>query len=890
MKYPLFNNMLLRSFIILSCIIITTLSSSSQHDDNDNNNNIMYCTQGFGTSSYSSSDNMVKIEPHQINDGYCDCPYENGIDEYQTDACSGSTHWAGITSSNNHNNNDNGNMVVKRTTCPQQPNIILSPSKINDSICDCCDGYDEQLLLQSSSQGNTSSCPNNCDELLAAQREQYEQLKSKYVNGLQKRQENIISYKTMIQDQKVLVGTLNDRKDIVVKKRNELNEKLNEWKVNFWMKYHSYVKDVYQSMISNGSNSALSTLVDMDNVNELKDVIYSICHLYGELTSTSNNDDGSTSCLPLRLAGLDLGFQWSQHNQQDDNDNVTVLQVIDNIDTTDKYDLMLGIANLLLHNHNENGQKKTNDELIVDFGNQHNNIANTSSLSSKHQVESKKKKDRKHRHRRRRMDDDDDYYNEDGIEDKDDEDYYDDDHHHKHMDDDDDYDDDYDDDEYMKEHEEKTRPVDRQKNRHRKETIAQNKGHESNDNESIGTQESIFYSSFGKLLRLPFYQQTDLILTDIKNILAEIEEKDKSESETDDEESDDEEHKEGQESSGPNVDPMGLTMIKNTLNQKRMTIGKGNSMAKSANELLDVLDTYFANNELGLISHLKQIIVGTIYHSNLHFEDIFEVLELVNSKFATIDEETCFDWYYALCNSDVNAKLLDRCEERRNENNMNVVCGNTNEEMKNNPTIPNHIPDGYYNFYPPKLREEKDMFSTLFQSMNALNDIFHKSPDTVKNEENISILENELKDINGKLKSSTDIIAEEENYGPDGILYAIRDQCFDILANKYRYEVCIFGKSTQREGDSQSGSGTDLGKWQEYSMDEETGSLVLKWTGGQKCWNGPKRSATVIVTCGEENTLLSADEPNICEYEFKMESFIACNDAFKNHHNLSLDA
>ena len=147
------------SSLLLCTIQIQCISSSTNMNQNDEQE--FYCTQGFGIQSSSSSTTTttttktkIKIEPNQINDGYCDCPYENGIDEYETDACSGSTHWAGIGSSSSSTENDDDDdddnddnkekQQELKMVCPKQPKLQLSLSKINDSICDCCDGYDEQ--------------------------------------------------------------------------------------------------------------------------------------------------------------------------------------------------------------------------------------------------------------------------------------------------------------------------------------------------------------------------------------------------------------------------------------------------------------------------------------------------------------------------------------------------------------------------------------------------------------------------------------------------------------------------------------------------------------------------------------------------------------------------
>ena len=46
--------------------------------------------------------------------------------------------------------------------------------------------------------------------------------------------------------------------------------------------------------------------------------------------------------------------------------------------------------------------------------------------------------------------------------------------------------------------------------------------------------------------------------------------------------------------------------------------------------------------------------------------------------------------------------------------------------------------------------------------------------------------------------------------------------------------------------------------------------------GGTQCWNGPVRSVVVSVSCGSENQLLRASEPNRCEYAFDFNTPAAC--------------
>ena len=62
----------------------------------------------------------------------------------------------------------------------------------------------------------------------------------------------------------------------------------------------------------------------------------------------------------------------------------------------------------------------------------------------------------------------------------------------------------------------------------------------------------------------------------------------------------------------------------------------------------------------------------------------------------------------------------------------------------------------------------------------------------------------------------------------------------------------------------------------------EHGKVIrsMKMEGWCKRLERPKRSATVFDTCGAETKLISAGEPNICEYESQMESYMRCDKKF----------
>lgn len=58
-----------------------------------------------------------------------------------------------------------------------------------------------------------------------------------------------------------------------------------------------------------------------------------------------------------------------------------------------------------------------------------------------------------------------------------------------------------------------------------------------------------------------------------------------------------------------------------------------------------------------------------------------------------------------------------------------------------------------------------------------------------------------------------------------------------LQVDKYTYSVCPFKDAFQKEGSSR----TSLGTWAGLADD----STVMKFTGGQACWQGPARSMTV---------------------------------------------
>nr|CCA17448.1 glucosidase putative [Albugo laibachii Nc14]CCA25698.1 glucosidase putative [Albugo laibachii Nc14] len=109
------------------------------------------------------------------------------------------------------------------------------------------------------------------------------------------------------------------------------------------------------------------------------------------------------------------------------------------------------------------------------------------------------------------------------------------------------------------------------------------------------------------------------------------------------------------------------------------------------------------------------------------------------------------------------------------------------------------------------------------------------------------------------------------NYGPQNVLYSLRDYCIEAAPGHYNYKVCLFGKAYQ---DSIS-----LGEM--ASIDTEEYNLVqLTFTDGDHCWNGPRRSILINMECSPTTELLQVEEPSVCVYKAKLKSPITCDEHY----------
>ncbi|KRZ92088.1 Glucosidase 2 subunit beta [Trichinella sp. T8] len=132
-------------------------------------------------------------------------------------------------------------------------------------------------------------------------------------------------------------------------------------------------------------------------------------------------------------------------------------------------------------------------------------------------------------------------------------------------------------------------------------------------------------------------------------------------------------------------------------------------------------------------------------------------------------------------------------------------------------------------------------------------------------ERKVSQLDSDIRDIEDLLN---------QDFGPEDAFLPLSKQCFEIKDAEYTYKLCLFKDVYQisLNGDHR----VHLGNWGRW-LEKTGGKLKQIYENGMSCWNGPTRSATVIIQCGIENSLLSSSEPSICEYVLTFQSPAACD-------------
>jgi protein kinase C substrate 80K-H len=695
--------------------------------------------------------------------------------------------------------------------CPQQPKLKLPPSRLNDGICDCCDGVDES--------GSSVSCPDVCDELLAEERAAREKAKRDFQIGFDKRQRNLQAFQELVQKAKVEIEKIDSQ---LIEKTSQLQAKkseIDQLKGEYMQKRFHAVSELLKAISSNlsegeSSEGVFTGMFESLTTEEIVNFIHLTCQVSGEMEDAPDE----STCVPLRLAGLDGALMWGDENF--DSGTVTLFIIKDDA-------MLKKLASVLDHN-------AADIESPIWSGTKLSNTKNQS--------------------QRRRLDES---------------------RYHESDDDDDDVEDD---------------DTESEEDDHDEED---NDGDNNAPNAGKGKElmESVQSTPFSQI-RVKFMSRADKVIQLIQIALSSSEA-----SESNHEES------EGLGSPGGNVDPAAFQMLRGSLSRRQESIRRGYKYALSSVLLVGSLQEATKEGTDRLRSDLIALAVGTVYHGKIGSDQLWQILQFVVPELRgeldsslTEEQRTCSSPLTGACPPrSIQRTVSERTVSIPSQSLLragDAVCSKLVDEAlagvcakDDENSIPTNAPEGYYGYFTPQPRNNShDELAKEFEGLDSLPANRFLLDDL---ESQLVQLESEGKDLAKQLSDLEDEIGgrDSSNFGFQGELHAFKDACLSVEAGKYIYEVCVFGDAKQKERDG-GDSGTDLGHWEGIFVDEETGERVMKWTNGARCWNGPLRSAVVHLTCGTENKVLSAEEPETCLYKLQMESYMACDEAFKARFDL----
>eukprot|EP00737_Agarophyton_chilense_P000105 gb/GEZJ01000128.1/.p1 GENE.gb/GEZJ01000128.1/~~gb/GEZJ01000128.1/.p1 ORF type:complete len:584 (+),score=116.48 gb/GEZJ01000128.1/:763-2514(+) len=112
------------------------------------------------------------------------------------------------------------------------------------------------------------------------------------------------------------------------------------------------------------------------------------------------------------------------------------------------------------------------------------------------------------------------------------------------------------------------------------------------------------------------------------------------------------------------------------------------------------------------------------------------------------------------------------------------------------------------------------------------------------------------------------------DYGADNALRKLHGSCTRGKVTQYEFELCMFDTVRQYE------NGVSIAQLGQFEGWEGEGKeRVMKYSEGDRCWNGPARSIKVELLCSDKEEVVSVDEPNRCTYRMKFKTAAVCEES-----------
>uniref|UniRef100_A0A7S3XQP5 MRH domain-containing protein n=1 Tax=Heterosigma akashiwo TaxID=2829 RepID=A0A7S3XQP5_HETAK len=173
--------------------------------------------------------------------------------------------------------------------------------------------------------------------------------------------------------------------------------------------------------------------------------------------------------------------------------------------------------------------------------------------------------------------------------------------------------------------------------------------------------------------------------------------------------------------------------------------------------------------------------------------------------------------------------------------------------------------------------EDLEKLDTLAKVVRGL-DFSFSSPEGQAAREAVAAAERALEEADERAEELEE--EEELHFGEEQQFWELSQACFDKRVGAGR-DVATFTVCPFKEVKQVVGGTFKLGHFEALEPTEhELGLWVMRFEGGEKCWNGPKRSAKVYLGCGAATELVSADEPSRCEYRLLLRTPAACDARF----------
>ena len=728
--------------------------------------------------------------------------------------------------------------------CPQQPDLQIPISRVNDGVCDCCDGADETTTSSSSSSSSPSSnhCEDGCAELLAAAEAARQALRDRYTRGAEQRAAAQIEFIQFLADTKTKLKQARHDATSREQKLRDTQAARDDAKRDYYRQRLVRIRAVSQALAVQLTRGL--------SVTELQWLVVHACQLAGEMEGARSQS--TNTCVPLRMAALDNGIVWDQETARN----------------TEQADKVAVVAEIFFHNSADENE----ESVLWDV--------------SKLDLKAKAKKRSRHGRKLMRVvaaDDFDDYGEHPEYDDE--------------LYDDGDY--------YGGDEDERDHDLGDKDNTASDSAVETSESDEktaafrSNLNQQhFMTNRVLFLSKADELIKL----------IDQDLALEEDEEQDGDNETSDEEgpEKDTESSKLQFDPIAYKMAHNTLDKRKKSIERGINFAVSARSFLDSVEEMLgdtaELTDT-LSLLAIGTLSYGK--LSEAQYYEALvsavpELRNEVDTTQTCSSPWSGIcPPRTLARGDVTVPSADVLAAVEAFCTNELNQE--PVSDGSCTAEPAtassfSNVVVPPNIPNGYYGYYEVQGRAEQSPLAKHFAELgvSAMGDELVAREGLAKLEDEVDRLEKDVSSLQSKVEDLEESIGGDnpEKFGPDGELHSLKDKCFDVEEGKYVYEVCLFGKAAQKDKGSSS-QGTDLGTWSRATTEtltddrsQEYVQRVWYWENGSKCWNGPQRSATAYVTCGAETKVLSADEPDTCRYVLAMESPVACDDDFRVRHGL----